>query len=754
MNDQQKSRKTLRTSEIFILMIILFTGLFLRILHLVYITKSPDFTAPMADAAYHDYWARGLADGDWSPPEGMTDPQIRSSPYFRPPGYPYFLAFVYMLSGSSRLAAGIVQMTMGLVNCVLAYILGRSLFGRATGLILAGFMSIYWIFIFFEGELLAPVLVIFFALLLMNVLQLWTEKFTYARSIIAGIVFGLLVVIRPNVLLFVPLILTWAWWLARRRNDGRRLSIAASGFLASAAIVIAPVTLRNYLAANDFVLISSNAGINLYAGNNEQANCFSPNITGLKEMAGLENWTCFSYPEVVHRVEIISGKPVKYSEVSSYFAGKALRYIHKNPLKTLKLLLRKTLLFWGPAEISNNKEIFCEKKMSAALRYIPGFPVVLSSALLGLLQLISNLKVWRIKKEPLNPKAEKQFEVSLLILLFICAYFVSYLPFFITARFRVPIIPFLLLFGAYGVYEIARNARNRHFRKAVCWTITWVALWAVVSRPFAPYKPNWARWYYCRGQAYLNNNQIDRAVKEYRKAIKIEPNAFWAHSFLADALMQQGKLEEAAQHYYSVLNIKPDFLKAQFNLAGILFQQGNIDDAIRYWTHVIQLNPYYAEAHSNLAAAFYKQGKNDEAIAHWLEAAKQRPDWAEVQNSLGTALYRQGKNKEAARYWAEAIRLKPDWPEPYNNLAWLLATTEDENLHNPAEAVRLAERACELTNYNHPEMLDTLAAAYTSAGRLSDAEKTAEKAKKSASGPGQEKRITDVNKHPKLYKLD
>jgi len=186
--------------ELVTLLCILIVGLLLRGVYLAEIVKKPDFASPEIDARFHDYWARGLVWGDWSPPTNLTDPEISTSPYIRPPGYPYFLALIYVLTGPNYMAPRIVQMGLGLVNCVLAFILGRSLFGRWSGVTFAALMSIYWIFIYFEGELLAPVLLIFLSLCLMLALSAWRAKFTYLRTIGAGLIFGLAAVVRPNIL--------------------------------------------------------------------------------------------------------------------------------------------------------------------------------------------------------------------------------------------------------------------------------------------------------------------------------------------------------------------------------------------------------------------------------------------------------------------------------------------------------------------------------------------------------------------------
>jgi tetratricopeptide (TPR) repeat protein len=87
-----------------------------------------------------------------------------------------------------------------------------------------------------------------------------------------------------------------------------------------------------------------------------------------------------------------------------------------------------------------------------------------------------------------------------------------------------------------------------------------------------------------------------------------------------------------------------------------------------------------------------------------------------------------GKISEAITHFEEALRLKPDWVEPMNNLAWFLAASKETTVHNPDKAIRLAQRACELTNYKEPGLLDTLAVAYAATGDFSKAIETAEKA--------------------------
>jgi len=87
-----------------------------------------------------------------------------------------------------------------------------------------------------------------------------------------------------------------------------------------------------------------------------------------------------------------------------------------------------------------------------------------------------------------------------------------------------------------------------------------------------------------------------------------------------------------------------------------------------------------------------------------------------------------------------------------NDTAWLLATCPDARHRDGAEAVRLAERACQGTRYESTAYLDTLGAAYAEAGDFSKAVETVEKAVKLAHSAGQRKLLADMQARLDLYR--
>jgi Flp pilus assembly protein TadD len=110
------------------------------------------------------------------------------------------------------------------------------------------------------------------------------------------------------------------------------------------------------------------------------------------------------------------------------------------------------------------------------------------------------------------------------------------------------------------------------------------------------------------------------------------------------------------------------------------------------------------------------------------EAPHVDPAFSEAQTKIAASMCAQGDFTGAVAVYHQALQTHPDVPELLNNLAWLLATCPEAQTRDGVQAVRYAERACELTHYGATPLIGTLAAAYAEAGRFDDAIATAEHA--------------------------
>jgi len=141
------------------------------------------------------------------------------------------------------------------------------------------------------------------------------------------------------------------------------------------------------------------------------------------------------------------------------------------------------------------------------------------------------------------------------------------------------------------------------------------------------------------------------------------------------------------------------------------------------------------ERDSNHTAAWYNYGNMqfaredfDDAIRCWNEAIRNQPDLFRAYHNRAVALTRLDRPAEAADDYENAIALNPMFAQAYESLAWLLATTDDEELRDPEGAIALAAEACELTDNENWTCLSTLAACHAETLDFVAARAAAEKA--------------------------
>jgi len=254
------------------------------------------------------------------------------------------------------------------------------------------------------------------------------------------------------------------------------------------------------------------------------------------------------------------------------------------------------------------------------------------------------------------------------------------------------------------------------------------------------------------GVALGAQGRLDEAIEHYYKSLELYPGGFITYYNLGYALYLQGDLDGAVSNFAKALRVKPDYAKAHNGIGVALLKSGKPDQAVTHFTEAVRIKPQFPDARKNLGDALLRQGRLEQAAEAYRHVLQLLPDNPEVLNELGIVFARQGKLDQAVAQFTMALRIEPDWVEALNNLAWILAVHDDSRIRDPNKAVRLAERACELTGYQEPELLDTLAAAYASAARFSEAVATSEKAMELAQPLEQKQLIEDIQSHLLLYR--
>jgi len=637
-----------------------------RLVFILTTSAQPFYRANVADAYEYEVLADKILAGD---PGAGGEVFFHSSA-----GYPYILALIWAVLGKSLLAARLVQALAGALNAVVIFLLARRLFGGETegdkrrGEIvgrIAGFgAALYGYLAFLELDLLMTA----YELLALNLGLLALVKFLDERRwrhlVGAGLAFGVASLGRPNAWLVAVVLALFIVVVLWRRHGWKPLKALGAGVLVVGLcfMLILPVTLRNALAADDPVLLTSNAGINFWIGNNE-------NATGYWGVPGDMRDRLFESSR--KRAEAASGRALKPSEVSAWWMDRAGEFIVKNPAQALGLFGKKALLFFNAYEMPNHLDYyFVRDRGGWALWLMPlGFWLVMPLGLAGLI-------LWR-------PWGDKHRLVAVFMIL----YFLIVVGLFVTGRYRAPVVGPLIPFAAWALHDLGRKLRGKDRRGLV--------KTAVVLLP-AAVLVNWGTWHTAEA-AYswgVMAEACDRlgdeggAVRALEEAVREEPDNPFFYNNLGLHAQARGDLEEAERlmrEGYELSDKNPDNAA---NLAQVLAQRGKEGEAVTVLQDALARDPRHAGCLSNLAAVYFQLGRPDIALGYVEESLRCGGGAPQTYSLAVYACLSLGRTDRAERYLDQGLALFPEDQGLRVTQVQLLVSTGD--LPGAREALRRA----------------------------------------------------------------
>lgn len=265
-------------------------------------------------------------------------------------------------------------------------------------------------------------------------------------------------------------------------------------------------------------------------------------------------------------------------------------------------------------------------------------------------------------------------------------------------------------------------------------------------------KPGFADTRNNYGKALFQVGRTNEALEQFREAVRLSPKEAIGHYNLAYSLFAAGDAFGAVAEYHAAAELDPKLVAAWHNLGAVLEQQGKFDEAVGCYLKAVEIEPGDLAAHEGLGQLWLAQGKNDEAAKEFTAVLQKAPEDSQAHYQLALALTGQGKSREAAQHYRRGLKSFENIPVGLNNLAWILATYPDPQVRNGGEAVTLAEKACNLTDYKEAVFVGTLAAAYAEVGRFADAIATAEKARALAEAAGAKSLAENNVKLMELYR--
>ncbi|XP_055839671.1 UDP-N-acetylglucosamine--peptide N-acetylglucosaminyltransferase 110 kDa subunit isoform X3 [Episyrphus balteatus] len=216
-------------------------------------------------------------------------------------------------------------------------------------------------------------------------------------------------------------------------------------------------------------------------------------------------------------------------------------------------------------------------------------------------------------------------------------------------------------------------------------------------------KPDFIDGYINLAAALVAARDMESAVQAYVTALQYNPDLYCVRSDLGNLLKALGRLEEAKACYLKAIETCPGFAVAWSNLGCVFNAQGEIWLAIHHFEKAVTLDPNFLDAYINLGNVLKEARIFDRAVAAYLRALNLSPNNAVVHGNLACVYYEQGLIDLAIDTYRRAIELQPNFPDAYCNLA--NALKEKGQVKEAEECYNTALRLCP----SHADSLNNLA---------------------------------------------
>ena len=516
---ENDSGRTRYISESFLAAMVILVAAAVRLLHLIFTVRlNPLASSLILDSMVYDKWAKALVWGG----------ELPATKLMQAPLYPWFLSLIYRVFGPDLTAVRSVQALLGVLTCAYITVITRRLFRSSTAGIAAGLLAaLYLPALFYEGMLLPATLMLFLNALFVLLMVPDTGQAGSARLMAAGFVLGLSVVTRPVALLLLPFALVYIWLRTRRfsgsaaadatRHVGRKPLRLSAALLIGLVFALAPLTIRNARMTGTFVPLTTGGGISLYQGNNPKAN-------GFYSIPVYRGMSLGGTPEIQQErmrllAEAAEKRKLSPGEVSRFWTRETFRYIASEPGASAALTFRKFLYFFNRYERASVETMSFHRKFGGILALpLPGYWLVLSFALLGI------------------ALTRKRWDRLILLYGGVLTYLAAAVVFYVLARYRIPVVVFLIPFAGAALSILLKMIRDRKlFDLAIMTTALILIFYATGLKVARDTSFGKATQMVRLGKVYANSGDLDRAIKTWREALEVDPGHPDAERCLKDS---------------------------------------------------------------------------------------------------------------------------------------------------------------------------------------------------------------------------
>lgn len=228
--------------------------------------------------------------------------------------------------------------------------------------------------------------------------------------------------------------------------------------------------------------------------------------------------------------------------------------------------------------------------------------------------------------------------------------------------------------------------------------------------------PDAAASYMVRARIHMIQERPEDALADLSKAIELEPENIQAVLMRAEFNMEAEKLEEAKADIDRALILRPGLIRAILLRSLINAGMDNFAAAAEDMELLVANDPSNVPFQLQLALMYNADDRPAKAIEIYDNVLKGDPQNLNAIRGRADCMLTTGNHEAAVEGYTKCLEMEGDDDHVLNNLAWVLATSPNDEVRDGARSVELGLKACELTEYKEAHILSTLAAGYAETG--------------------------------------
>lgn len=533
---------------------------FWRFFYLLFFAGDVVLQIPLLDAEYYLKWADEIVSQGW----------LGSRVFFTEPFYAYFLAILITLFGreSLELTAFGTQFLLGALFPALLYLFGREILSEKVGRVAGLLAAFYGPFLFYEGLFLKTSFEVYSLPVFLFVFWRALEKPKKSIFFLAGITLGLVALIKGNSMAFLPVGIFLIFFLLRELTLQKKFLFSGLFFLGVFACIL-PVAVRNYVVSHDVVPTNYSIGLVLYQGN-----WWGGDGSTARVPSFLRPHPKYEETDAVKMAEAYAGRELKASEVSRFWIGKTAQEILDQPVHFIKTIGHKVLLLLNYRDYSDNYSYAYYRSHIPFLWILPSFFLIATLGLGGLWVLFSRyyegaiLSDYRGGDE--GAKKKSLWRSKWMLGLFFLAYIGVLLLTTINSRYRMPLVPFLMLFAGINIAFLFERFYERISEGVrVLFVVMGIAVVLIVL-PLSIFKHlSFADAYHNIGYWYFQKGDHEQAQIYFQKAIKDDKEYAWSYRGIFHIALLEGRYDTAKANLEKLIAIRSDDLSLYQDVADL-----------------------------------------------------------------------------------------------------------------------------------------------------------------------------------------